>query len=116
MFSILHVSDLHRSEAEPISNEALIASLLADRNRFPIETPPIRQPDAMVVSGDIVAGARLGHPDYVDALTEQYTMAQDFLVRLTDRLFEGDRTRVVLVPGNHDCCWNTALSGMALNS
>ena len=114
MFSILHVSDLHRSEAEPISNKALIASLLADRNRFPIETPPIRQPDAMVVSGDIVAGARLGHPDYVDALTEQYTMAQDFLVRLTDRLFEGDRTRVVLVPGNHDCCWNTAFGGMAL--
>ena len=113
MFSILHVSDLHRSEAEPISNQALIASLLADRDRFPIETPPIRQPDAMVVSGDIVAGVRLGDPDYVDALREQYAMAQDFLVRLTDRLFEGDRTRVVLVPGNHDCCWNTAFGGMA---
>ena len=113
MFSILHVSDLHRSEAEPISNQALIASLVADGSRFPIETPPIRTPDAMVVSGDIVAGVQLGEPDYVNSLREQYAIAQDFLVRLTERIFEGDRTRVVLVPGNHDCCWNTAISGMA---
>ncbi len=112
MFSILHVSDLHRSEAEPISNQALIASLLADQGRFSLETPPIRQPDAMVVSGDIVAGVPLGEPDYVNSLKEQYAIAQDFLVRLTERLFGGDRTRVVLVPGNHDCCWNTAISGM----
>ena len=112
MFSILHLSDLHRSEAEPISNKTLIASLLADQDRFPIETPAIRQPDAMIISGDIVAGAKFGQPDYGKVLKGQYATAQDFLVRLTDRLFDGDRARVVLSPGNHDCCWNTAFGGM----
>ena len=112
MYSILHISDLHQSKAEPIPNETLIASLLADRNRFSIETPSIRRPDAMVVSGDIVAGVQLGHSEYSKTLKDQYAVAQDFLARLTERLFEGDRARVVLVPGNHDCCWNTAFSGM----
>ena len=114
MFSILHLSDVHRSKADPISNDTLIASLLADRDRFPLETPAIREPDAMIVSGDIVAGAHLGRPDYSKELKEQYAIAQNFLARLTDRLFAGDRARVVLVPGNHDCCWNTAFSGMTL--
>ena len=114
MFSILHLSDLHRSEAEPISNETLIASLQADCDRFAMETPMIRQPDAIVVSGDIVLGASPGQPDFANILKVQYELAQDFLVRLTERLFAGDRSRVVLVPGNHDCCWNTAFSGMTL--
>ncbi|MCY4487344.1 MAG: metallophosphoesterase [Deltaproteobacteria bacterium] len=112
MFSILQLSDLHRSEPEPISNDTLIASLLADRNRFPIETPAIRQPDAMIVSGDIVEGVQLGQSGYSDALKKQYAVARDFLARLTERFFAGDHSRVVLVPGNHDCCWNTAFSGM----
>lgn len=112
MYSILHVSDLHRSEAEPISNETLTASLLADLDRFAIETPPIRYPDAMIVSGDIVAGTKIGQSDYDEVLKNQYATAEDFLIQLTERLFEGDRARVVLMPGNHDCCWNTALSGM----
>ena len=112
MFSILHLSDLHRSEAEPVSNETLIASLQAEWDRFPMETPKIRQPDAMVVSGDIVTGARLGQPDYKNVLKGQYKIAHEFLAALTDRFFDGDRTRIVMVPGNHDCCWNTAASGM----
>lgn len=112
MFSILHLSDLHGSDEEPISNETLIASLQADCDRFPMETPVIRQPDAMVVSGDIVSGASLGQPDFTNILKVQYELAQDFLVRLTERLFAGDRSRVVMVPGNHDCCWNTAFCGM----
>ncbi len=112
MFSILHLSDLHRSEAEPISNGTLIASLLADCDRFPAETPTIRHPDAMVVSGDIVSGAPLSQEGFRDVLRKQYEVAEEFLGRLTDRLFDGDRTRVVVIPGNHDCCWNTALGGM----
>ena len=112
MFSILHLSDLHRSAAEPISNDTLIASLQADCDRFPMETPEIRQPDAMVVSGDIVFGASLGESNFGMAIKEQYKLAEEFLVGLTERLFEGDRTRVAMVPGNHDCCWNTAFSGM----
>ena len=114
MFSILHLSDVHRSKADPISNDTLIASLLADRDRYPLETPAIREPDAMIVSGDIVAGVHLGRPGYGKELKKQYAIAHDFLARLTDRLFAGDRACVVLVPGNHDCCWNTAFSGMTL--
>lgn len=112
MFSILHLSDLHRSEAEPLTNDTLIASLLADRDRYPIETPEIRQPDAMIISGDIVSGAQIGQPNYGKELKDQYAIAYDFLTRLTDQLFGGDRECVVLLPGNHDCCWNTAFSGM----
>ena len=112
MFSILHLSDLHRSAAEPISNDTLIASLQADCDRIPMETPEIRRPDGMVVSGDIVFGASLGESNFGMAIKEQYKLAEEFLVGLTERLFEGDRTRVVMVPGNHDCCWNTAFSGM----
>ena len=80
MFSILHLSDLHRSVTEPISNNTLIASLLADRDRFAIETPAIPEPDAMIISGDLVSGARLGQPDYRTVLKEQYAVAQDFVV------------------------------------
>ena len=57
-------------------------------------------------------GAALGDPHFSGAIREQYRVAEDFLVGLTDRFFEGDRTRVAIVPGNHDCCWNTAFSAM----
>ena len=112
MYSILHLSDLHRSAAEPILNQSLIAALLADSDRFPTETPAIRRPDAMVISGDVVSGVRLGNGNFASDLKGQYEVAHEFLVELTDRLFAGDRTRVVIVPGNHDCCWNTAFGAM----
>lgn len=112
MYSILHLSDLHRSNSEPIANDTLIASLLADRDRYRIETPEIPSPDALVVSGDIIWGARLGQHDFESDLARQYHVATEFLAALTERLFSGDRSRVVIVPGNHDCCWNTAFDGM----
>ena len=27
---------------------------------------------------------------------------------MCDRFLDGDRSRMVLVPGNHDICWNTS--------
>ena len=114
MFSILHLSDLHRSDSEPIANETLMASLLADRDRFRIETPEIPSPDALVVSGDIIWGARLGQDGFETDIARQYQVATEFLGELTERLFAGDRSRVVIVPGNHDCCWNTAFGAMSL--
>ena len=113
MYSILHLSDLHRSDSEPIANETLIASLLADRDRFRIETPEIPSPDALVVSGDIIWGAKLGQHGFEKDIVRQYEVATEFLAELTERLFAGDRSRVVVVPGNHDCCWNTAFSAMS---
>jgi Calcineurin-like phosphoesterase len=112
MFTLLHISDLHRSTKDPIENEPLLGALLADRDRYLVETPVVRTPDAAIVSGDIIQGVTLNAPDFAAELNRQYAVAHDFLVRLADRFFDGDRRRVVLVPGNHDVCWNTALAAM----
>ena len=92
MYSILHLSDLHRSHSEPIANDTLIASLLADCDRFRIETPEIPSPDALVVSGDIIWGARLGQAKFETSISQLYQVATEFHVALTDRLFAGDRS------------------------
>lgn len=106
----MHISDLHRSPSDPISNAMLIESLLADREGHPLNSIP--KPDAVVVSGDIIWGACLGDPYYRNNILQQYEVAIEFLVELTERFLNGDRSRVVIVPGNHDCCWNTAKSAM----
>ena len=111
MFSILHISDLHRSSHDTITNDTLVASLLADRDHYVTETPQIPSPSAIVVSGDLIHGAALGS-DYEAEIRRQYEDTRDFLATLADRLLDGDRRQVVLVPGNHDCCWNTAFSAM----
>ena len=112
MFSILHISDLHRSADDPITNATLVAAVLADRDRYRTETPEIPSPNAIVVSGDLIQGASLQQVDYGNELARQYAAARDLLATLTERLLEGDRRRIVIVPGNHDCCWNTAKSTM----
>lgn len=112
LYTILHVSDIHRSPADPIGNPELLSSLTHDFDHWQHETPAIRAPDALVLSGDLVYGVPLGHPDFENELDSQYATALDLLTGLADRLFDGDRSRVVLVPGNHDICWNTALAAM----
>jgi hypothetical protein len=101
--SVLHISDLHRDPANPIRNDVLLDSLEIDRRHYTAEeTPAIRSPDLIIVSGDVVHGIRLDEPDPERQLREQYQEALDFLGRLTDRFVGGDRERVVIVPGNHD--------------
>jgi hypothetical protein len=112
LITILHLSDLHRSHNEPIDNDTLLSSLLADRDRYLIDTPAIRAPDFAVVSGDIIQGVRLGDEDFEVELEKQYNVAADFLGRLADHFFNGDRSKIAIVPGNHDVCWNTAISTM----
>ena len=110
MFSIMHISDLHRSPSDPISNVTLIESLLADSEKHHHHGIP--RPDAVVVSGDIIWGANLGDSNFRNSIREQYDVAIEFLVDLTDRFLNGDRSRLIIAPGNHDCCWNTAKSAM----
>ncbi|QNA90711.1 metallophosphoesterase [Massilia sp. Dwa41.01b] len=112
MVTILHISDLHRSNNEPINNDTLLSSLLADRDRYLIETPKIPTPSFAVVSGDIIQGVRLGQQNFTEELERQYEVATDFLIRLADLFFDGDRSRIAIVPGNHDVCWNTARASM----
>jgi Calcineurin-like phosphoesterase len=111
-YSILHLSDLHRAGSDPISNDELISTLLADRDRYVAEEPPVPEPAAIVVSGDVINGVPLGSTDVSHLIRGQYELALDFLARLTDAFLGGDRGRVILVPGNHDVDWNTAYSAM----
>ncbi|MXX09858.1 MAG: hypothetical protein F4142_08275 [Nitrospira sp. SB0675_bin_23] len=112
MLSILHVSDLHRSKEEPVDNDSLLAALLADRDRYVTATPKIPPPDAIVVSGDLIQGAQLNASGWQKSLEDQYKVAEHFLATLCNLFLDGDRSRVVLVPGNHDVCWNTSRLAM----
>lgn len=112
MFSILHITDLHRSKSDPLSNPELLSALLSDRDRYVFESPAIRAPDAIVVSGDLIQGVTLGAPDAAAELEAQYEVAHQFIVNLTDRFLGGDRSRVIIVPGNHDIDWNAAFTAM----
>lgn len=101
--SILHISDLHRDSRNPIRNDVLLDCLEVDRRHYTAEeTPAVRSPDLIIVSGDIIQGIRADEPDPDKRLREQYQEALDLLGRLTDRFVGGDRERVVIVPGNHD--------------
>ena len=109
MYTLLHLSDLHRATGEEIlTNAELLDSLLTDRDTYGSERPPIPLPDVIIVSGDVVRGVPLGDPDYPASLIEQYDEAYAFLVALTDEFVDGDRSRVILAPGNHDIDWNAA--------
>lgn len=101
--SILHISDLHRDPANPIGNEVLRSSLLRDRDRYTsAEDPRIPAPNFIIVSGDIVQGVRHDTSNAQAVLAGQYEEALAFLVALTDEFVDGDKDRVVIVPGNHD--------------
>lgn len=111
-FSILHISDLHRSPRDPISNAELISALISDRERYLHETPRIAAPQAIVVSGDIIHGVPLGTDDHEVKLAAQYAVAEEFLDELVRRFVAGDRSRLIMVPGNHDVDWNIAFMAM----
>lgn len=112
MLSILHISDLHRSPDDPVANENLLASLVDDRERYAGESPRIPPPEAIVVSGDLIGGARIGAHNWENSIEEQYKVAFSFLDDLCRRFLDGDRRRMILIPGNHDVCWNTSFRAM----
>ena len=100
---VLHISDLHRDPHNPIGNRALFDSLENDHRHYTTEqTPAIRSPDIVIVSGDIIHGVKHDASDAIDQLKAQYGEALTFLDELTKTFVEGDRERVIIVPGNHD--------------
>jgi hypothetical protein len=101
-FSILHVSDLHRDLRDEIGNNWLLDSLENDFRHFADQNPSIQLPSICIVSGDLIYGVRAGAADAEDELKRQFVQAEEFLIGLTDRRFDGNRERVVLIPGNHD--------------
>lgn len=112
MYTILHISDLHRSISHPFDNEEIVSALSADIARAARETIPIAQPNAIIVSGDLVQGLPLGSRDYPEGLREQYQVALELLVSLTETFVSGDRSKVVLIPGNHDVDFNKSFESM----
>ena len=113
MYSILHISDLHRSKDEPIDNRSLLASLVADRDRYVLETPRIPPPDAVIVSGDLIEGASIGAEDWEESLKTQHEVAYSFLTGLCKHSCKtAEASRMLLTPGNHDVCWKASLRAM----
>lgn len=101
--SVLHISDLHRDPANPIGNQVLLDSLERDRDRYTSkEDTRIEAPNFVIVSGDIVQGVKHGTPDAETKLRQQYDEALNFLNDLTARFVGGYKSRVIVVPGNHD--------------
>ncbi|MCQ1764718.1 metallophosphoesterase [Neorhizobium galegae] len=109
MPTLLHLSDLHRSKADPLDNDTLLASLLSDIDRYALTS---ERPEALIVSGDLVQGVGVGAANFHREMKQQYEVAFDLIGRLCEELLEGDRSRVVVVPGNHDICWNTSISSV----
>ncbi|MCY4150506.1 MAG: metallophosphoesterase, partial [Gammaproteobacteria bacterium] len=113
MFSILHISDLHRSPADAIDSESLVAALAADLDRYMRGTPHVPQPIAIVISGDLIEGAAIGASNWKQSIREQYQVTEDLLDRLCALFLSGNKKHMIVTPGNHDVCWNTAYKAMS---
>lgn len=101
--SILHISDLHRDSNPGLTNDALFSSLERDWSRYiDRENPQIKSPDIIIVSGDIIQGVRANVEEPEEKISQQYEQALDFLSRLSQTFLDGNKERLILVPGNHD--------------
>ena len=110
MPTLLHISDLHRTSGPRLSNTELLSAIVSDATRWISEGIP--RPELIVVSGDLIQGAGLDSVD-PDALVEaQYSEADEFLEDLAKEFVDSDRSRIVIVPGNHDIHWCRSLSAM----
>lgn len=105
-FSILHISDLHKGADANLDN--LYNSLVMDCDDYTSQGIP--KPEIVVVSGDVINGAEGDDADNI--INAQYQEAQSFLDKLCRYFTEGDRTRIIIVPGNHDMNRMTSKASM----
>ena len=108
--TLLHISDLHRTPGPRLNNGVILAAMASDARRW--EEEGIPHPDLVVVSGDLIQGASLDSTDPDSEITAQYAEARDFLYGLAAQFTGCDRSRIILVPGNHDVHWNRARNAM----
>lgn len=73
----------------------------------------IVKPEIIVVSGDIVEGSK--SDDGINIISAQYKEAACFLNKLVDYFLDGDKSRIVIVPGNHDYCYKISKDSMSLS-
>jgi hypothetical protein len=112
LFSILHISDLHRDPNDEIANAWLLDSLDRDFDQFDKQEPKIVRPSLCIVSGDLVRGIKPSLAGADEELMRQYDQAEHFLVGLADRFFGAYRHRVMILPGNHDVCFNYVMNSV----
>ena len=110
MPSILHISDLHRTSGPRLNNAELLSALLSDAERW--ESDGITRPELIVVSGDVIQGVSLNSEPSDSEIADQYGEANDFLCGLVTEFLGSDRSRLVVVPGNHDVDWHRARAAM----
>lgn len=108
--TVLHISDLHRTSGPHLSNDELLSALVSDAARWDAEGIP--RPDLIVVSGDLVQGSPVGAGDADADVVAQYNEVSDFLKLLSNEFLAADRSRMVIVPGNHDVHWRRSLDAM----
>ncbi|WP_281886281.1 metallophosphoesterase [Paenibacillus sp. YYML68] len=98
-FSLLHISDLHRTQ-DYVSNEVLITSIEHVLDSY---NGNDWRPSLIIVSGDLVQGSKSSdEAKVVEELDKQYQEAGELLDELTRIYLGGDRNKVVMIPGNHD--------------
>ncbi len=107
---MLHLSDLHRTPGPRLSNDVLLAAMVSDARRW--EKEEIPRPDIVVVSGDLIQGASRSSDDPDSEVSSQYEEAKEFLCGIATEFTDGDRSRVIVVPGNHDVHWTRAHNAM----
>ena len=110
MLTLLHISDVHRTAGPRVRNDELLAAMSSDAARWKLDG--IRRPDLIVVSGDLIQGVSAGGQSPDDEIETQYAEVGDFLARLAVEFVDSDRSRVVIVPGNHDVNWSRARRAM----
>ena len=111
MPTLLHISDLHRTSTPRLGNDELLSAILSDTKRWEKECIPY--PEVIVVTGDLIQGTRVGHPNPDSEITSQYAEVGTFLQQLTNEIVDSDLSRVIIVPGNHDVHWSRALQAMS---
>ncbi len=110
--SIMHISDLHRSPKEEISNAALLSSLVSDNDKYTTDEPRlIKSPNLIIVSGDIIRGSIKEAGSDLE-IKNQYEEAEELLFSITERFLNGDRSKIVIIPGNHDMDWKYSKASM----
>lgn len=108
-YSILHISDLHKPENCNLDN--LLYSIQKDCEIYTNEG--ICKPDIIVISGDLVEGSKDDNGE--DIIKKQYAEVGKFLDKLAGFFLNGNRMRMIIVPGNHDYCYKLSKDSMELS-
>lgn len=104
-YSILHISDLHKGENNDFDH--LFASLCNDADSYDRNIP---RPEIIVVCGDLAEGANGDNAE--EKIVRQYDEVETFLNKLVQHFLNGDKSRIIIVPGNHDLYRGATINSM----